>query len=157
MDFEAFNGEYGRLYKEEDNLYHRLAKHFGLSDSAFWIIYTLEAAQSPLSQTEMCSYLALSKQTINSALKQLEREGFIQPFEAPGRRKYLELTSKGRALAEHTARKVLELEKRTFLALSEEERASLLALSRRHLELLVQEAKQILHTPQEELYDNQII
>lgn len=150
MNFEYFNGEYGRLYKEEDSLYHRLAKHFGLSDSAFWIIYTLESAQNPLSQTEMCGYLALSKQTINSALKQLEREGFIQPFEAPGRRKYLELTPRGQALADRTVRPVLELEERAFLGLTGEERTALLTLSRRHMELLLRESEQIFSQPQEE-------
>lgn len=150
MEFEYFNGEYGRLYKEEDNLYHQLAKHFGLSDSAFWIIYTLESARNPLSQTEMCSCLALSKQTIHSALKQLEREGCIQPFEAPGRRKYLELTPKGRELAARTARPVLAAEKRAFLGLTGEEQASLLALSRRHLELILQESQEIFQQSQEE-------
>ena len=46
MTFCQFNLESCRLYKEDDGLYHRLAKHFGLSDSAFWIVYTLEAARS---------------------------------------------------------------------------------------------------------------
>ena len=144
MDFEYFNGEYGRLYKEEDGLYHRLAKHFGLSDSAFWIIYTLETAQSPLSQTEMCGYLALSKQTINSALKQLEREGYIRLSDGPGRRKYLELTSQGQVLAARTARPVLAAEERAFHCMSLEEQASTLYLMRRHLKLVLQEAEQIL-------------
>jgi len=150
MDFKQFNREYSRLYKEEDSLYHRLARHFGLSDSAFWIIYTLEEAQRPLTQTEMCGDLALSKQTINSALKQLEQEGCIQLTSGPKRRKYLQLTSKGQALAARAARPVLQLEERAFLDLSEEERASLLALSRRHLELMFRESEPIFNTSQEE-------
>jgi len=150
MDFKQFNREYSRLYKEEDSLYHRLARHFGLSDSAFWIIYALEEAQRPLTQTEMCGDLALSKQTVNSALKQLEQEGFIQLTNGPKRRKYLRLTHKGQSLAARAAQPVLQLEERAFLALTEEERAGLLALSRRHLELMFRESEQIFNTSQEE-------
>jgi len=150
MDFKQFNRTYSRLYKEEDSLYRRLARHFGLSDSAFWIIYALEEAQRPLTQTELCGDLALSKQTVHSALKQLEQEGRIRLTGGPGRRKYLQLTPEGQALADRAARPVLQLEERAFLGLTGEERAGLLALNRRHLELMLREAEQILNTSQEE-------
>ena len=91
MTFCQFNLESCRLYKEDDGLYHRLAKHFGLSDSAFWIVYTLEAARRSLTQAEMSGYLNLSKQTINSGIKSLEQAGYIRPTGGPGRKKYLEL------------------------------------------------------------------
>ena len=103
MTFCQFNLESCRLYKEDDGLYHRLAKHFGLSDSAFWIVYTLEAARRSLTQAEMSGYLNLSKQTINSGIKSLEQAGYIRPTGGPGRKKYLELTQAGQALAERTA------------------------------------------------------
>ena len=149
MDFEAFNREYSRLYKEEDNLYHRLAKHFGLSDSAFWIIYTLEAFRAPVTQTELCGNLSLSKQTINSSLKQLEQEGHIRLSSGPGRRKYLSLTPQGQALAAQTARPVLELEERAFHRMSPEEQTNTLDLMRRHLKLVLQESEQVFNTSRE--------
>ena len=150
LTFQQFNEEYSRLYKEEDSLYHRLAKHFGLSDSAFWIIYTLEAFRTPVTQAELCGNLSLSKQTINSSLKQLEQEGHIRLSSGPGRRKYLALTPQGQALAGRTVRRVLELEERAFHRMSPEEQANILALMRRHLKLVLQEAEQIFHTSQEE-------
>ena len=143
MDFEQFNEEYNRLYKEEDNLYHRLAKHFGLSDSAFWILYTLESARQPLTQTELRGYLSLSKQTINSALKQLEQEGHLRLSSGSRRNKYIHLTETGQALAGRTVRPVLKLEERAFLGMAEEERASILARHRQRLELLLPQAEQI--------------
>ena len=76
------------MYKENDSLYRRLARHFGLSESAFWILYTLEEFQQPVTQAQLCEYLSLSKQTINSGLKQLEQEGYIHLSSGPGRRKY---------------------------------------------------------------------
>ena len=150
MDFSYFNEEYNRLYKEEDNLYHRLARHFGLSDSAFWILYTLEAAQKPLTQTELCEYLSLSKQTIHSGFKQLEGEGRLCLSSGPGRNKYIHLTEAGQDLVRRTARPVLELEEQAFLGMEEQARDSLLTLHRQRLELLLRQAERIFQNVQEE-------
>ena len=150
LTFPRFNEESGRMYKENDSLYRRLARHFGLSESAFWILYTLEEFQQPVTQAQLCEYLSLSKQTINSGLKQLEQEGNIHLSSGPGRRKYLQLTPAGRQLAERTVRPVLRAEERAFLGMAEEERASLLALERKYLSLLRQESEQIFQQFQEE-------
>ena len=32
---------YNRQYNEMGKIYHRLARYYGLSDCAFWILYTL--------------------------------------------------------------------------------------------------------------------
>lgn len=150
LTFPRFNEESGRMYKENDSLYRRLARHFGLSESAFWILYTLEEFQQPVTQAQLCEYLSLSKQTINSGLKQLEQEGNIHLSSGPGRRKYLQLTPAGRQLAERTVRPVLRAEERAFLGMAEEEQASLLALYRKYLSLLRQESEQIFQQFQEE-------
>ena len=49
LTFSQFNRELNRMYKECNEFYHALAKHFGLSDSAFWILYTLREEGRPLS------------------------------------------------------------------------------------------------------------
>lgn len=150
LTFTQFNQESCRLHKEEDGLYHRLARHFGLADSALWILYALEISQDPVTQAELCGYLSLSKQTVNSGLKQLAQEGYIQLTGGPGRQKYLRLTARGEQLSARTVRPVLEAEERAFLGLAGEERARLLALERKYLSLLLRESKQIFQHPQEE-------
>lgn len=150
MEFRQFNEEYSRLYKEDDGLYRRLARHFGLSESAFWILYNLEAIPEPMTQADLSGWLFLSKQTVNSGLKQLEHEGHIRLDVGPGRKKYLQLTDQGRALAGRTVRRVLELEERAFHAMTPEEQEDFLRLTRRHLELMLQESGSILNTSQEE-------
>lgn len=150
MDFRQFITQVNQTYKEEDELYRRLARYSGLSEAAFWILYTVELASGPITQAEVCGYLSLSKQTINSALKQLEQAGHIRLADGPGRKKYLQLTETGRALSRRTIGPVLELEERAFLGLTEEERASLLALERKYLSLLLRESEQIFQRPQEE-------
>ena len=150
MEFRQFNEEYGRLYKEDDSLYRRLARHFGLSESSFWILYSLEASSQPLTQADLSGWLYLSKQTVNSGLKQLEQEGHSRLTDGPGRKKYLQLTDQGQALTARTVRRVLELEERAFLAMTPEEQDGLLRLTRRHLELMLLESEPMLNTPREE-------
>lgn len=150
LTFARFNEETCRMHKEEDGLYHRLAKRFGLSDSALWILYALEAFRAPVTQAELCGYLSLSKQTINSGLKQLQLEDCIRLVSGPGRRKYLCLTARGERLTAGTVRQVLAAEERAFFGMTEEERAGLLALEHKYLSLLLRESEQIFNTSQEE-------
>lgn len=150
MDFRQFIAQINQTYKEEDELYRRLARHSGLSEAAFWILYAVELASGPITQAEVCGYLSLSKQTINSALKQLEQAGHIRLADGPGRKKYLQLTEAGQALSHRTIRPVLGAEKRIFQGLTPQERADLLALERKYLSLLLRESEQIFQRPQEE-------
>jgi len=110
LTFTRFNEEACRLHREEEGLYHRLARHFGLSDSALWILYTLEMLGRPATQSELCSFLSLSRQTVNSGLKQLEQEGHIRLTSVPGLKKYLQPTGSGEQLTARTARPVLAAE-----------------------------------------------
>lgn len=150
LTFRQFNEEVCRMHKEEDGLYRRLARHFGLSDSALWILYTLEESRRPITQAELCGYLSLSKQTVNSGLKQLEQEGHVQLTDGPGRKKYICLTARGKELTAGTVRLILAAEERAFLGLAEEERASLLALEHKYLAALLRESEQIFQPSQEE-------
>ena len=159
LTFQQFITEVNRTYKEEEDFYRRLARRSGLSDAAFWVLYSIETAPGPVTQTDIGSTLMLSKQTINSGLKQLEQGGQITLSGGPGRRKYLQLTGRGQNLAERTVRKVLELEERAFRSMSPEEQAHILALMRLHLDLMLQGSSQIFDTSQEDSlsYGDQII
>lgn len=150
LTFQQFITETNRMNKAEEDVYRRMARHSGLSDAAFWVLYSIETAPGPVTQTDLGGTLMLSKQTINSALKQLEQSGHICLTGGPGRKKYLQLTRQGRTLADRAIRPALEVERRTFFGLAEEERASLLALERKYLSLLLRESEQIFQQPQEE-------
>lgn len=146
IGFAAFIRTFNGQYKESNELYHRLARHFGLSDSAFWILYALREAEGPVSQKRLCRELYLSKQTVNSALKNLEGAGYLRLESAPDSRKSKEirLTRAGEELLEKTADPVFAMEERAFLRLTEAEREAILRLGRRHLDLLREEAEGLL-------------
>ena len=42
-----------RQYNETNALYHAAAVQFGLSDTAFWILYALYSSAAPLTQVQM--------------------------------------------------------------------------------------------------------
>lgn len=146
MSFEEFIRIYNGQYKESNEVYHRLARHCGLSDSAFWILYTLREAEGPVSQKQLCDELYLSKQTVNSALKNLEGAGYLRLESPPDNRKSKEirLTPSGEELMRRTVDPVFAMEERAFQRLTVEEREAILRLGRRNLDLLREEAKRLL-------------
>lgn len=147
MSFEEFIRIYNGQYKESNEVYHRLARHCGLSDSAFWILYTLREAEEPVSQKQLwCNELYLSKQTVNSALKNLEEGGYLRLESAPNNRKSKEirLTPSGEELMRRTVDPVFAMEERAFQRLTVEEREAILRLGRRNLDLLREEAERLL-------------
>lgn len=149
LTFQEFIRRHNGLYKENNEIYHRLARHFGLSDTAFWILYTLREMGGSVSQSQLCGELFLSKQTIHSALKQLEQGGFLQLENLPNNRKnkLVRVTPRGEQLLCQVADPVFAMEERTFLRLSPQQRQALLELDEALLNALRQESNLILEQP----------
>ena len=84
----------------------------------------------------------MSKQTVNSALRRMEREGLIY-LEAAGRGKDVCLTEAGERLACRTALRVIQAENQVFAAWSQADVEQYLALTRRFQEALGEKAKEI--------------
>ena len=89
------------LYTEIEDIFHNLARHYELSDSALWILYFMRESCKIYTQKEISEMLSSSKQTIHSALKTLEAAGYIKlEFSADNRKnKRIILTSSGKAFA----------------------------------------------------------
>lgn len=146
LTFQEFIRRYNGLYKQNTEIYHRLARHFGLSDSAFWILYTLREAGGSVSQSQLCGELFLSKQTVHSALKQLEQGGYLQLENVPNNRKNkrVQVTPQGEQLLCQVSDPVFAMEERAFLRLSPQQRQAVLELDEALLEALRQESSVIL-------------
>lgn len=152
MTFSQFITAYNSLIKEDNSLYHALAKSFGLSDTAFWILYILEESDQAVTQAELCAISCLSKQTINSALKGLSDSGYIRLETSHGKQrgKHLTLTPLGMELIQRTIHPVFRVEELAYQGLSPEERQTLLRLNGRYLELLRQAARPLLQQNSQE-------
>ena len=92
--------EYNKETKRLDDLYRCAAKQCGISECAFWILYTLRAEERQFTQAEICEFLIELKQTVHSALKKLEAEGYLaRTSSADLRSKHVALTEKGEQFA----------------------------------------------------------
>ena len=75
--------EYNELCKEIDALYRQVAECSELSDAMFWVLYTVCARKGSCSPKDVCDAWTMHKQTVHSALKKLESQGYIALETAP--------------------------------------------------------------------------
>ena len=118
---------YNKEVKKLDDLYRCAAKRCGISECAFWILYTLRAEDRQFTQTEICEFLQEPKQTVNSALKKLEAEGYLALVSgADQRSKRVVLTERGERFAAAQVDRVPEAEAGALGAMTPQARAALL-------------------------------
>lgn len=126
--------EYNSLLREMDDIYGEAVKGTGLSESAFWILYTLRADSADgveLTQSHICRVMYQPKQTVNTALKKLEAQGLLSLSPGSDRRaKYVRLTGQGVALAEQTVDRIIAGEEQAFAQMTAKEREELFRLMR---------------------------
>jgi DNA-binding MarR family transcriptional regulator len=125
--------EYNRLFKEMDDLYHELALRAGLSDSAFDILYTLCITGDGCLQKDICTFSFLSKQTINSSIRKLEREGLIRLTPGKGRDTHIVLTPAGKQVIQDKIIPVAQMEERAFGQIPPQQQQELLRLTQAYV------------------------
>ena len=124
------------LYRRENEIYQKIARKIGLSDSAFAILYDLHD-QDGLTQAQLAAGNCLSKQTVNSSVKRLEEEGYVR-IEAQGRTTRIWLTADGRRLAKQRIEPVIEAECAALRRLSARDRQLLHTYYRVYLDALTE-------------------
>ena len=116
----------------------------GLSPCSFWILYVLREDEDPLTQSEICEMLHEPKQTVNSALKKLDLDGYITLSSGSDRRsKSISLTEKGLCLAAGTVDLVMAAEQSALEEFTEEELHTFISLFRKYTQTLKQKTKNI--------------
>lgn len=129
---------YNQIIKEMDDLYHNYAKSNGLSDSAFWIFYLLLENDQINSQRELCTKWFYSPQTVNSTLKGLKEQGYVEIELSPnsGKNKQILFTDKGKALAEKVILPIIRAELDVVADLGEKGREELVSLTQKYVALM---------------------
>lgn len=136
----AFN----QAHKKMNIIYHNYAKAIGLSDSAFWLLYSLYEHGDSCTQKELCKAWFYAPQTINTALKALEEKGLISLRFASGNKKNKQIffTEDGGKLVRDKIAPLIRAEERSFERLDKDERERLLSLTQKHIGLLEEELNQ---------------
>lgn len=127
------------FWREQNQLYRDVATSFGISESgAFSILYAIFlAGEKGISQRDICVQMCIGKQTVNSSIHKLEREGVVVLKSGPGRRGLLShLTPVGLELAERTIVPMIEAELAALREFDDKELELALLLGRRYTDAL---------------------
>ena len=129
--------ELNEIMKETDDLYRNLAKKFKMSDCMIWILYILREDDRSVTQSDICNMMYMPKQTVNSSLKKMESEGYIELLNINDKRsKQVCLTEKGVDLANNTVDIIISKENNALSKMDKEELALFINLFKKYKDLL---------------------
>ena len=140
-EIKAYLLEINRLDKKLGGLYRRAAAALGMSDCAMWVLYMLLLEDREMTQQELGEYLQFPKQTINSSVGALCRQGYVELHPIPGtkNKKAVSLTAQGRQFAKEQVGRAIEAEGRAICRMSKERMDQLMELYGDYIELLQEE------------------
>ena len=76
-EMTRLNAALNALYMEQDDIYSAYAAHFGLSDTAFWILYAICESDEVKTQNALADAFHIPRQSINSAAALLVKQGYV--------------------------------------------------------------------------------
>lgn len=123
-----------QIDRRQGELYHRFAVHLGISDTTFWVLYSLCESDEVYTQNSLAELWCIPKQTINSAINILVKAGYVELVQMQKARnsKSIHLTERGKAYCHEKIIPLFKAEQKAFSRLTEEERATALILSEKH-------------------------
>lgn len=123
------------LSRELDGVYDNFIVASKMASAEYWALFMI--CEGTNTQAEIGKQLLMSKQTVNSALKQLIEKGFVRT-ERDGndlRAKRCILTEKGREIADRYIKAAFAMEDEVWENLEKDERESLIKITEKYIEL----------------------
>ncbi len=127
------------LSSEIDSVYHQATLKIGLNDSSSRVLYTICDNGGECQLADIYKLTGIRKQTVNSAIRGLEKAEAVYLENNDGRSKNVILTDKGKALSRKTVLRLFELENRVFGAWSEQELDMYIELTEKFINLFKKE------------------
>lgn len=136
--YEVYSAILNQCDKELDEIYHNYALKYNLSDAALWVMYAIYEANGNITQADISNFWFFRRQTINTALKNLEQQGFINLISTPDNRKskQIKFTDKGNEMLKKVIFPLLEAENNVFAEFTDNENELFVELSRKRCNLL---------------------
>ncbi len=124
---------------ELDHVYSIFSKACGLSEAEYWSL--LFISEGVVTQSQISDRSWLSRQTVNSAFKQLRKKGLIrlEPYEENQRSKQALLTEEGKAFLEKYVLQMHRVEEKAWKQMSQQERIMLIQTTRKFSGLIRKE------------------
>lgn len=150
-DMQSIKEELEALYqqlKEKDAIYHDAALGFGLSDTAFLVLYVLTDSEREYTQFDLSNEWSLPKQTVNTAVIGLMKQGYVtlETISGTRNRKKICLTEKGKSIVEDDFVQLYEAEQKALARLTAQERRTYVELGRKHLAFLREETQKVIES-----------
>lgn len=126
---------------ELNELYHDISMKLGLSDSESMVMYMLYDTQKPLTQSDIVKATGLSKQTLNSSIRKLEKNGIIILEKLNEKSKKIVVTDKGQLLIIKKIKPLVDIEDRILDTWEQEDKLKYLELIEKFKEQFEKEVK----------------
>lgn len=114
MDRFSFFRMLGESVYRIDSAYDVFAKNSGIKPNMLWLLSALNDGK-PHTQRQICWDWNFPKTTVNTLVKELERQGYVALAPSGSKRElYIELTDAGKLYADEILRPVYETEENLF-------------------------------------------
>lgn len=98
-----------------DNIYDNVSRKTGVKANLIWVLYALDC-EHPQSQKQICEEWLIPKTTLNTIVKELEKNGYATLEHISGQRREMNirLTSSGQEYAKKMLSSFYEAERKAF-------------------------------------------
>ena len=120
------------VLSETGGLYHKINVMLGLSDSVSDILYQIYDNGGCYPVSNICSDLGMPKQTVSSAMKNLEKEGILLLETYRGKSKRAVLTEKGEQFCKNTVANIFQMENLVFKEFTDSEIEAFISLHEKY-------------------------
>ena len=122
MNSKRFFYDFGKAIYHVDSYYNEFAKKSNVSPALLWVLYALNDG-NPHTQIEISNDWELPKTTVNTVIKEIQKDGYVELVPIKGKRREMSivLTESGKKFADDVLSDLYKIEAEVFKALSTEE------------------------------------
>lgn len=124
---------FNSMLSEIDNLYQKLLLTINISESEFIVLFALLELGEGCSQKDIAENRYINKKTINSAIKKLQKEGYISLKAGKYPHMHIYLTDDGKKYIQDKVIPIIQVENDALNNLPDEEFSMLLGCYERHM------------------------
>lgn len=131
MNARQFFYNFGKAIYHVDSFYDEFAKQSNVSSALLWVLYALNDGE-PHTQIEVSTEWELPKTTVNTVIKELQQNGYVELIPIKGKRREMSiaLTEAGKEYADRILSDLYKKEASVYGTLTPEEREVIATLEK---------------------------
>ena len=131
MNSREFFYDFGRALYHVDSFYDEFAKQSNVSSALLWVLYALNDG-NPHTQIEISNDWELPKTTVNTVIKDIQKDGYalLVPIKGKRREMSIVLTESGKKFADDVLSDLYKKEAAAYKSLTSEEQKMVMVLEK---------------------------